>query len=231
MKLRTLTVGPVSCNCAIVACPESGDAAVIDPGGNPDRILAVIREMDVQVKLLLHTHGHFDHVLATREVAQATGARVLIHQDDRSIYENLPRQGKIFGFEAASPPAANQLLVGEETIVVGTLSARVIHTPGHSPGSVGFYFSADGVLFAGDTLFAESIGRTDLSGGSYPAILNSIQNKLYVLPPETRVIPGHGGETTIEHERENNPFIRVDGTGPRSGGRLALRQHRLQRGD
>jgi glyoxylase-like metal-dependent hydrolase (beta-lactamase superfamily II) len=147
-------------------------------------------------------------------VADATGARVLIHEADRLIYENLPRQGKIFGFEAVAPPAPSQVLLGEETLLVGKLSATVIHTPGHSPGSVGFYFSADGILFAGDTLFAESIGRTDLSGGSYPAILKSIQNKLYVLPPETRVIPGHGGETTIQHERENNPFIRADATGP-----------------
>lgn len=209
MNLRTLTVGPVSCNCAIVACPETGDAAVIDPGGNADRILAAVRAMGVQVKLLLHTHGHFDHVLATGEVARATGAPVAIHGDDRPIYEGLPRQGKVFGFEAEPPPAPKQILVGDETIIVGKLSATVIHTPGHTPGSVGFYFAADGILFSGDTLFADCIGRTDLPGGSYPAILKSIKNRLYVLPPETRVIPGHGGETTIGYERENNPFIRA----------------------
>jgi glyoxylase-like metal-dependent hydrolase (beta-lactamase superfamily II) len=209
MNLRMLTVGPVSCNCAIVACQETGDAAIIDPGGNGDRILAAVRAMGVQVKLLLHTHGHFDHVLATREVAEATGAPVVIHGDDRPFYEGLPRQAKLFGFEAEPPPAPKQLLAGEETIVVGKLSARVIHTPGHTPGSVGFYFAADGILFSGDTLFAECIGRTDLTGGSYPAILKSIKNKLYVLPPETRVIPGHDGETTIGYERENNPFIRA----------------------
>jgi len=210
MMLRTLTVGPVACTCAIVACPETGEAAVIDPGGNSDRILAAIREMGVQVKLLLHTHGHFDHILATREVAEATGASVLLHHNDRAMYEGLPRQGTIFGFSAETPPAPNQLLVGGESIAVGKLSATVIHTPGHTPGSVGFYFAADGILFAGATLFAESIGRTDLPGGSFPAIVKSIQNKLYVLPAQTRVIPGHGLETTIAHERENNPFIRAD---------------------
>lgn len=231
MKWRPLTVGPVSCNCAIVACAETGEAAVIDPGGDSDRILAAIRDMDVQVKMLLHTHGHFDHILATREVAEATGARAIIHQDDRPIYDNLPRQGKVFGIEAVAPPAPSQTLVGEETILVGKLSARVIHTPGHTPGSVGFYFATDGILFAGDTLFADSIGRTDLSGGSYPAIIKSIQNKLYVLPPETRVIPGHGRETTIQHEREHNPFVRADAAGSRGAGLRGLHQHRLQRRD
>ncbi len=209
MNLRTLTVGPVSCNCAIVACPQTRDAAIIDPGGHPDRILAEVRAMGVQVKLLLHTHGHFDHVLATGEVAEATGAAVVIHGNDRALYENLPHQGRIFGFEAPRPPAPGRVLAGEETIAVGMLSATVIHTPGHTPGSVGFHFAADGILFAGDTLFADSIGRTDTPGGSFPAIVKSIQNKLYVLPPSTRVIPGHGRETTIGYERENNPFIRA----------------------
>ena len=116
MNLRTLTVGPVSCNCAIVACPETRDAAIIDPGGNADRILAAVRTMDVQVKMLLHTHGHFDHILATGEVAEATGAKVVIHQNDTAIYKNLPHQGNIFGFDADAPPIPNLLLVGEEEI-------------------------------------------------------------------------------------------------------------------
>ena len=210
MNLRTLTVGPVACNCAIVACPETGEAAVIDPGGNGDRILAAVRELDVQVKLLLHTHGHFDHILATRQVAEATGAKVAIHGSDRLLYENLPQQGRIFGFLAEKPPTPNQVLVGGETINIGKLSATVIHTPGHTPGSVGFYFRTEGVLFAGDTLFFESVGRTDLPGGSFPAIANSIRTKLYVLPSDTRVIPGHGSETAIGDERENNPFVSAD---------------------
>jgi hydroxyacylglutathione hydrolase len=210
MKLRTLTVGPVACTCAIVACSETGEAAVIDPGGHADRILAAIRAMGVQVKMLLHTHGHYDHIMATREVAEATGASILLHRNDQAMYENLPRQGTIFGFSAQPPPAPNQLLVGGESIAIGKLSATVIHTPGHTPGCVGFYFAADGILFSGDTLFADSVGRTDLPGGSFPAIVKSIQNKLYALPVETRVIPGHGGETTIAYERENNPFVRAD---------------------
>jgi glyoxylase-like metal-dependent hydrolase (beta-lactamase superfamily II) len=120
----------------------------------------------------------------------------------------------MFGFKAPGPPAPDQILVGGETVTVGSLSATVIHTPGHTPGSVGFYFQADGVLLAGDTLFAESIGRTDLPGGSFPDILESIQGKLYLLPGATRVIPGHGPETTIAREREDNPFIRARPAGP-----------------
>lgn len=209
MKLSTLTVGPVACNCAIVACPETGEAAVIDPGGDADAILAAVAKMDVRVRLLLHTHGHFDHVLATAEVAKATGARIAIHAQDRAMYEELPRQGRMFGFSAARPPAAEQILEDGATLAVGTLSATVIHTPGHTPGSVGFHFAGDAILFAGDTLFAESIGRTDLPGGSFPDIVKSIQTRLYVLPPGTRVIPGHGGETTIGYEREHNPFVRA----------------------
>lgn len=207
MKLSILTVGPVSCKCAIVACPETGEAAIIDPGGDGDEVLAEVAKLGVSVKLLLHTHGHFDHVLATGEVAKATGARIAIHRNDRVMYEGLPRQGRIFGFAADAPPAPDQILLGGETIAIGKLSAAVIHTPGHTPGSVGFYFADDAILFAGDTLFAESIGRTDFEGGSYPDIVKSIQTKLYVLPPGTRVVPGHGGETTIAHEREHNPFI------------------------
>jgi glyoxylase-like metal-dependent hydrolase (beta-lactamase superfamily II) len=208
MKLRTLTVGPVSCNCGIVACPATGEAAIIDPGGNTDRILADVKAMGVTVKLLLHTHAHFDHILATGEVAEATGAAVLLHRNDQDLYENLPAQGRMFGFWAKRPPAPTQWLAGGETITIGHLSARVVHTPGHTPGSVGYYFGpAEALLFSGDTLFAESVGRTDLPGGSYDQLAASIRTKLYVLPGETRVIPGHGSETTIDHEREHNPFV------------------------
>ena len=208
MKLRTLTVGPVSCNCGIVACPATGEAAIIDPGGNPERILAEVKAMGVTVKLLLHTHAHFDHILATGEVAEATGASILLHRNDQALYENLPGQGRLFGFWAKSPPAPTQWLEGGEIITIGQLSAQVVHTPGHTPGSVGYYFGpTEALLFSGDTLFAESVGRTDLPGGSHDQLAASIRTKLYVLPGETRVIPGHGADTTIGHEREHNPFV------------------------
>jgi len=210
MKLRTFPVGPVSCNCSVVACPDTGVGAVIDPGGHPERILAAIRDLGVQVKYLLHTHAHFDHILATGEVATATGAEILLHQADRALYENLPNQGRMFGFQAAAPPVPTRYLADGETLDIGTLSARVLHTPGHTPGSVGFYLGPTlALLFSGDTLFADSIGRTDFPGGCYEDIAVSIRTKLYTLPGDTRVIPGHGPATTIEHEREHNPFVRA----------------------
>ncbi len=211
MKIRTLVVGPVACNCVVVTCAETGKAAIVDPGGNAESILALVKEMGVTVELLLHTHGHFDHILATGEIAAATGASILIHEGDRALYENLAGQGRMFGFRAARPPAPTQWLAGGETIAVGRLSLQVLHTPGHTPGSVGFYLGGDsGVLFAGDTLFAESVGRTDLPGGSFADLAASIRTKLYLLPGETRVIPGHGPETTIGHERDHNPFVGAD---------------------
>jgi hydroxyacylglutathione hydrolase len=214
MKLRTFAVGPVSCNCSVVACPDTGAGVVIDPGGHPERILAAIRELGVHVKYLLHTHAHFDHILATGDIAAATGAEILLHRNDQALYEGLPNQGRMFGFRAAAPPAPTRYFTDGEAITVGTLTVRVLHTPGHTPGSVGFYFGpAQPLLFSGDTLFADSIGRTDFPGGSFEDIEVSIRTRLYTLPGDTRVIPGHGPDTTIEHEREHNPFVKAQ---PRS---------------
>jgi glyoxylase-like metal-dependent hydrolase (beta-lactamase superfamily II) len=208
MIIRIFTVGPVACNCCVVACPNTNEAVIIDPGGHPDRILAVVKSMGVKVNQIWHTHAHFDHILATGIIAKATGARIGLYVADKELFENLPKQGDIFGFESQPLPPPDVLWRGGETLTVGTLSAKVLHTPGHTPGSVGFYFEAPSpVLFSGDTLFSESIGRTDVTGGSYKAIVRSIREVLYTLPGNTRVIPGHGGETTIAHEREHNPFV------------------------
>jgi hydroxyacylglutathione hydrolase len=208
--MHSLVVGPVSCNCMVVACPATGDAAVVDPGGDAEDILAEVAAMGVSVKLLLHTHAHWDHILATEEVAAATGAEILLHRDDRELYENLPAQGRMFGFRAARPPAVSRWLVDGEKLAIGTLSAEVIATPGHTPGSVGFYFATPApLLLAGDTLFADGVGRTDFPGGSFEALELSVRDRLYVLPGDTRVIPGHGPETTIGHEREHNPFVQA----------------------
>jgi glyoxylase-like metal-dependent hydrolase (beta-lactamase superfamily II) len=210
MRLRTLAVGALRCNCFIVGCDETGEAAIVDPGDDADEILEAVREMDVTVKLLLHTHGHFDHIMATDEVAAMTRADILLHREDGQLYENLPAQGRVFGIRAGHPPAVTRWLVDGEAIAIGKLSVRVIHTPGHTPGSVGFYFAAPSpLLLGGDTLFANGVGRTDLPGGSWEALESSIRERLYVLPEETRVIPGHGAETTIAWERAHNPYVRA----------------------
>jgi glyoxylase-like metal-dependent hydrolase (beta-lactamase superfamily II) len=208
MDLRVLTVGPVSCNCCILACRETGEAAILDPGGNPERILREVHAMGVKVGLLLHTHAHFDHILATGEIAAATGAAVLLPKDDLALYEDLPRQALKFGIVAKGPPRPDRLLGDGETVEIGTLRLEVLHTPGHTPGSASYLLRQPvNLLFSGDTLFANSVGRTDFPGGSFEALSRSIRSKLYVLPGETRVRPGHGPETTIGHEREHNPFV------------------------
>lgn len=208
MIIRVFSVGPVACNCCVVACPRTHEAAIIDPGGHPDRILAVVESMGVRVSQIWQTHAHFDHILATGAIAAATGARISVHAKDKDLFENLPKQGQIFGFESEPLPPPDTLWQGGESLTVGTLEAKVLAIPGHTPGSVGFYFDAPSpVLFSGDTLFSKSIGRTDVTGGSYQAIVRSIREVLYPLPGKTRVIPGHGAETTIAYEREHNPFV------------------------
>ena len=214
MRLRTLAVGPLSCTCSIVACAQTGEAAVVDPGGDAGEILAEVARMGVTVKFVLHTHGHFDHIMGTHVVAAATGAQVLLHRDDAALYERLPAQSRAFGFWAEPPPAVSRWLTGGERLVIGKLIAEVVHTPGHTCGGVGYFFAEPApLLLAGDTLFCESVGRTDLPGGSSTDLAKSIREKLFTLPGATRVVPGHGPETTIEHERQWNPFVRPLPTG------------------
>jgi glyoxylase-like metal-dependent hydrolase (beta-lactamase superfamily II) len=158
----------------------------------------------------VHTHGHFDHILGTHEVAATTGAPVSIHCGDLELYRGLVRQARTFDLVAEDPPEPNQILAGGETMRFGQLQARVLHTPGHTPGSVGIYIETTGaapLLLAGDTLFAGGIGRTDFPGGSSEQILRSIRDTLFALPDETVVVPGHGPETTIGEEREENPYV------------------------
>ena len=210
MLRNSLAVGPVGCNCKVVACPLTREALIVDPGGDAERILALLGRMSAQVVGIVHTHGHFDHILATREVAAATGAPISIHGGDLDLYRGLARQARHFDLVAEKPPEPAQILAGDETLSFGQFHARVLHTPGHTPGSVGFFIEATGgppLLLAGDTLFAGGIGRTDFPGGSSKRILRSIRDTLFALPDETVVVPGHGPETTIGEEREHNPYV------------------------
>lgn len=210
IQRTTFPVGPLGCNCSIVACAETREALVVDPGGDAPRILEQLRRQGLTAVAVVHTHAHFDHVLGTREVAAPSGADIVIHADDRWLYDNIEMQAGLFGLRAEAPAPPTRELRGGERLSFGRREARVFHTPGHTPGSVCYYLEVSGatpVLFAGDTLFAGGIGRTDLWGGSYPDIVRSIRGPLFALPEETVVVAGHGPETTIGVEREDNPFV------------------------
>lgn len=207
--LRTsFAVGPLGCNCTVVACAETREALIVDPGGDGPRILAALQAMGARAVTVVHTHAHFDHLLATDEVAGATGAEVTLHKDDRFLWDNVPMQASLFGLRAQSPGAPSRELAGGERLAFGRHEALVMHTPGHTPGSLCLYVEgATPLVMAGDTLFAGGIGRTDLWGGSFEQIVKSIQGPLFALPERTVVVPGHGPETTIGVERDENPFV------------------------
>jgi hydroxyacylglutathione hydrolase len=206
--VRTLPVGPLQCNCSIVADPAEREAVLIDPGDEADRILLALAETKCRAIALLHTHGHFDHIGATAAVKRATGAAIRIDAADRPLYDALADQAAFFGVSAAAPLPPDGGFSDAETIAVGRFRLEVISTPGHTPGSTSFRLDGDTpILFSGDTLFRRSIGRTDLWGGDTETILASIRRRLYVLSPETRVVCGHGPDTTIGEERKSNPFV------------------------
>lgn len=208
MLVECFPVGPLQCNCSIIACRETGEAAVVDPGGNPEKILAVAQANNLQVKYLLHTHAHFDHIAGARALKEATGAEILLHKGDQWLYDNLAKQGSLFGFHFDDPHPVDRYLEDEEEIAVGQVKSRVLHTPGHTPGSLCFALEdKESILLSGDTLFFRSIGRTDLWGGSFEQIIASITNRLFTLDDSTRVIPGHGPDTDIWSEKKENPFI------------------------
>ena len=206
MIIKKLEVGPIMANCFIVGCETTKEAAVVDPGDEADRILMELAKSDLKVKYLINTHGHFDHVGANKRMKEVTGAQLAIHPDDEPMLEQLSQSATMFGLNAENSPPADILLKDGDTISFGEITFDIIHTPGHSKGGVCLY--TKGHLFAGDTLFAGSIGRTDLQGGDYDALISSIKNRLLPLDEETIVYTGHGPETTIGNEKRMNPFLR-----------------------
>lgn len=207
---ETFPVGPLQCNCTILGDPVTGEALVIDPGDDAARIVARLKALGLRPKALVHTHAHFDHVGGARAVSEATGAGVALHEGDRRLYEHLDVQGAMFGmtFDAVLPVA--RWIDDGDVVGSGRTAVEVLHTPGHTPGSVCFRWDAGGtpVVFAGDTLFRGSIGRTDLWGGDFAAIERSIKTRLYGLADDTLVITGHGPSTTVGRERRGNAFVR-----------------------
>jgi glyoxylase-like metal-dependent hydrolase (beta-lactamase superfamily II) len=205
-----MAVGPLGCNCSIFADVEAKRAVVVDPGGDFEAIRARLDALGVTVASILHTHTHFDHVGCTADLQRLSGATASIHQGDRFLYDILPVQAGMFGFEVPDAADMDDGLVDGRTFHAGSIEIAVLHTPGHTPGSCSFVASQGGqtVLVAGDTLFRGSIGRTDLWGGDHVAILKSIRSKLLSLPDDARVVTGHGPDTTIGHERAHNRFLR-----------------------
>ena len=207
LRIETIPVGPLQCNCSIIADEETRQAVVVDPGDEGDRIGRALARSGLTAVALVHTHGHFDHIGGTGELAGLTGAAIRLHPADRFLYDALPDQAALFGLAASPPLPPGEPLEDGEVIRFGSSALRAIHTPGHTPGSTCFLLEgAAPVLFSGDTLFRRSIGRTDLPGGDTEAILASIRGRLFTLPGTTPVICGHGPGTTIEEERRSNPF-------------------------
>jgi glyoxylase-like metal-dependent hydrolase (beta-lactamase superfamily II) len=220
-----LPVGMLQCNCHIVGDPQSHEGIVIDPGDDAARILEVIQRHHLKVTAIVVTHTHIDHVIGLHRVREATGAPVYLHSDDLGLYRMLDVQASWLGWKRPEEAQVDQLVKEGDVIRLGGYEGQIIHTPGHTPGSVCLYMPSDmpvalmdasaaksaqtgtGQLFAGDTLFAGSIGRTDLWGGSFPGIIRSIKGKLLELPDSTIVYPGHGEATTVGRERAMNPFL------------------------
>jgi hydroxyacylglutathione hydrolase len=214
----TIPVGMLQCNCSIIGDPATREALVVDPGDEVTRILDLIGRHKLNVKAIVSTHAHIDHVGGLCKLHQYTGAPVLMHRDDLSLYQAMDAQASFLGVPTPELTEIDQLLKEGDVLRWGAFEAKVIHTPGHTPGSISLFLPHEAgrvavptpQLFAGDTLFAGSIGRTDLWGGSMEQMMDSLRLKLMELPDDTMVHPGHGPVTTIGREREVNPFLQKD---------------------
>ena len=206
--VETLPVGHLQCNCTILGDPVSRKAIVVDPGGDAELLIERLLELDLQVERIIHTHAHLDHFLASGKLKEATGAKLALHRDDLFLWDMLEDQCRMFGIPFEKTPPPDQWLEHEEKIELKGVQGKALHTPGHTPGSMCFLFEKQKLLIAGDTLFQGSIGRTDLWGGDYQKIEESIREKLYTLDEDISVITGHGESTSIGHEMRSNSFVR-----------------------
>ncbi|MBT5231139.1 MAG: MBL fold metallo-hydrolase [Methylococcales bacterium] len=202
---KTFPVGPLQCNCTIIYNTENKHAIVVDPGGDADKILAFTNALSLTITQILHTHAHFDHFLAAGELKAATGASIALHKSDLFLWDMLEEQCKMFGVPYTPAPGPDQWLCDDQDI----FSGQAIHTPGHTPGSMSFWFEAQKLLIAGDTLFKSGIGRTDLWGGDFGLIKKSITQRLFTLDENADVVTGHGPETTILAELQSSPILKL----------------------
>lgn len=209
MILETVAVGPLMVNCYILGCEKTREGLVFDPGGDPEKILAIVAEHDLKILNIVNTHGHFDHVGGNLALMEALGAGLLIHELDMPMLGRADDTALKYGLRAVNSPPPTGFLRDGESIACGSCRFEVLHTPGHTLGGCSLH--GEGVVFTGDTLFAESVGRTDFPGGSAEALGRSIREKLFTLPDETIVYPGHGPATTIGHEKLYNPYLTKSG--------------------
>ena len=205
LVLEHLMVGPLQSNCFILGDEESGEAVVIDPGGDGDVILSAINRKPWKITAILNTHAHFDHIAANAAVKKGTGAPLIAPKDDSPFMAQAHVSARMYGLEVDPSPEADRLLVDGDTVPLGDVTIKMISTPGHTPGGATFVTPIG--IFPGDSLFAGSIGRTDLPGGDYDTLINSIRNRILLLDDETPVYPGHGPATTVGRERDHNPFL------------------------
>lgn len=209
---ETFPAGAFQCNCTVLACGETKDAIVIDPGGEVEHIAELVAHHDLTVRAIVHTHAHLDHIYCTRDIKDAHGGEVCLHPGDRFLYDGLAMQAAMFGWKPRPGTPVERWLADGDTITFGSRTLLVLHTPGHTPGSVCFEVTAPGeptLLFAGDTLFRRGIGRTDLPGGDSRALHTSIKTRLYTRDLDTVVVPGHGPTTTLGDEARANPWVRA----------------------
>ena len=204
--IRTFPVGPLQCNCSIIGDRLSSKALVVDPGGDADQILGLLNELNLTVVGIIHTHAHLDHILASGVIKEATGAPIYLHEGDKFLWDMVGQQCVMFGVPPVTLPEPDHFM--EDDQALNCCGGVAIHTPGHTPGSISFWFEEYKTLIAGDTLFQGSIGRTDLPGGNFDQIITSIKERIYTLDDDAVVVTGHGPNTAIGSEKTGNSFVR-----------------------
>lgn len=207
MIFESMEVGPLSVNCYVIACEESREGVVVDPGGDVAQIERLVQKLGITVRTVINTHGHFDHIGGNRQAVETFGARLLIHKADAPMLGRAADVARKYGLKGEDSPDAADFIEDGMTIDAGSIRIKVLHTPGHTQGGCCLYIEKEKKVITGDTLFADSIGRTDLPGGSHEQLLESIRTRLFTLPDDVTAYPGHGPETTIGHEKHHNPYF------------------------